>query len=221
MTDRAIIVGASGHGIVALDAALRQKHYDIIGFLDSFKPVGQIVAGLPILGHPDQLCTLMKQHDFRRGFLGISENWTRHVVYEKIKTLAPDFELVSIIHPMSSVAESAKIDKGTLILAGAVVNSGCRVGENCIINTKASLDHDSEMKPYASILPGVTTGGDVEIGAFSCVCIGAVLSHRVKIGEHTFVGAGAVVLKDIPSHVLAYGVPTRVIRKRSEGERHF
>jgi sugar O-acyltransferase (sialic acid O-acetyltransferase NeuD family) len=219
--ERIVIVGSSGHSIVALDAALRTEQYEMAGWLESFKPAGQIVAGFPILGHPDQLPALMKQHRFTKGFVGISDNWTRHMVWEKLRAAAPDFELVCLIHPGSYVAGTVRIEKGTLVLAGAVVNPGCIVGDNCIINTKASLDHDSEMKPYASLLPGVTTGGNVVVGNYSCVCAGATLSHRVIIGEHTVIGAGAVVLKDVPAYSLAYGVPAKVIRSRTAGEKHF
>jgi sugar O-acyltransferase (sialic acid O-acetyltransferase NeuD family) len=220
-TDRLVIVGASGHALVALDAALRQGACEVAGFLDSFKPAGQVVAGYPILGHPDDVDALMQEHRFQRVFLGISDNVTRQAVYERMRAVAPDLVLTSIIHPASCIAASARIGPGTLVLAGAIVNAGCVVGENCIINTKASLDHDSELKPYASMLPGVTTGGNVVIGRYSCVCIGATLSHRVTIGEHTFIGAGAVVLKDVPACALACGVPAEVIRSRKPGEKHF
>ena len=219
--ERIVIFGASGHGLVALDAVLRQGRYEMVGWLESFKPAGEIVGGFPILGHPDQLVALTREYDFTKGFLGISDNFVRRTLYEKMRASTPDFDVVSIIHPFSCIASSAEIHKGALVLAGAIVNSGCVVGENCIVNTKASLDHDSEMKPYSSILPGVTTGGGVEIGDCSCVCVGATISHRVRIGEHSIIGAGAVVLKDITSYVLAYGVPARVVRSRTLGERHF
>ena len=68
------------------------------------------------------------------------------------------------------------------------------MGENCIVNTNASLDHNSEMKAHSSILPGVTTGGDVVLGECSCVCIGSIVSHRVHIGSHVVIGAGSVGL---------------------------
>jgi sugar O-acyltransferase (sialic acid O-acetyltransferase NeuD family) len=216
-----VIVGASGHGVVALDAARQQGCYEVVGFLDSFRPAGQVVAGLPILGHPEQLASLIKKHQFRGVFLGISNNWTRKEVHEKMRASGPDFEAVSVVHPLSTVADGVEVGAGSLILAGAIVNVGCRVGQHCIINTKSSLDHDSEMKPYASLLPGVTTGGNVVVGECSCVCIGATLAHRVTVGEHAYVGAGAVVLRDVPPLTLAAGVPAKVIRNRLIGERHF
>jgi sugar O-acyltransferase (sialic acid O-acetyltransferase NeuD family) len=219
--ERIAIVGASGHGVVALDAALREARYEVAGWLESYKPAGQMVAGWPILGRPDQVVEVRRAHHFDRIFLGVSDNWTRHLLWEQIHAAAPELQLASVIHPQSVIAPGCSIGAGTLVLAGAIINCGCRVGENCIVNTKASLDHDSEMKPYSSLLPGVTTGGGVVIGGYSCVCLGASLSHRVNIGEHTVVGAGAVVLKDLPPYTLAYGVPARVVRPRTQGERHF
>lgn len=218
--NRIFIVGASGHGLVAADAA-RHAGREVVGFLDSFKPTGQVVRGIPILGHPDNLADLLKRHDVRRLFLGISDNWTRQQVAAKLRAAVPDFELTSIIHPQSVVATDVVLGPGTLVLAGAIINTGCLIAENCIVNTKASLDHDGEMRSCASLLPGVTTGGNCVIGECACVCVGATLSHKVTIGDHAVVGAGAVVLHDVPPCSLAYGVPARVVRSRQPGERHF
>jgi galactoside O-acetyltransferase len=51
----------------------------------------------------------------------------------------------------------------------------------------------------------------IEKGAF--IGTGAVLAPRMKVGEGTVVGAGSVVVKDLPPGVLAYGVPARVVRE--------
>jgi acetyltransferase-like isoleucine patch superfamily enzyme len=42
---------------------------------------------------------------------------------------------------------------------------------------------------------------------------------RLEIGENTVVGAGSLVLKSLPSDVLAYGNPANIIRKRAIGEK--
>lgn len=218
--NRIFIVGASGHGLVAADAA-RRAGWEVVGFLDSFKPTGQVVRGIPILGHPDNLADLLKAHEVHRLFLGISDNWTRQQMAARLRAAVPAFELTSIVHPQSVVATDVVLGQGTLVLAGAIINSGCLIAENCIINTKASLDHDGEMRACASLLPGVTTGGNCVIGECACVCVGATLSHKISVGDHTVVGAGAVVLHDVPPCSLAYGVPARVVRSRQPGERHF
>jgi sugar O-acyltransferase (sialic acid O-acetyltransferase NeuD family) len=219
-SERIVIVGASCHGVVALDAA-RLRGYDVVGFLDSFKPQGSEVSGVPILGQPDELIELMRQHRVSKGFLGISDNWTRGLVCNQILAICPAFEFVSIIHPSAVIAATATIEPGTLVLAGVIVNPGCSVGPHCIVNTRASLDHDTDMAPFSSLLPGAITAGNVSIGEYSCVCMGAMIRHKIRIGEHSLVGAGAVVLRDIPPFKVAYGVPARIIRDRVKGERHM
>jgi sugar O-acyltransferase (sialic acid O-acetyltransferase NeuD family) len=217
---RIVIVGASGHGVVAVDAARRQG-YDVAGFLDTFKPKGERVAGLTILGTPQEIPQLMRAHGFCGGLLGISDNWTRGLVRDAIAAAAPDFEFVTVVHPAATVAESAAIDEGTLVLAGAVINPGCRIGEHCIVNTRSALDHDSVMERFASLLPAATTAANVRIGQFTCVCMGTMIIHRRTIGAHSLIGAGAVVIRDIPPFSVAYGVPARVVRQRKKDERHM
>lgn len=58
----------------------------------------------------------------------------------------------------------------------------------------------------------ITIGNNVWIGGHVCILPG------VSIGDNSVIGAGSVVTKDIPSGVLAYGNPCRVIRHIEPGE---
>ena len=49
--------------------------------------------------------------------------------------------------------------------------------------------------------------------------MGVVIIDRITIGENTVVGSGALVLKDLPDNVLAYGIPAKIIRTREPGEK--
>ncbi len=218
---RIILIGASGHGRVALDAALCQDRFEVVGWADSNIPEGTQIADRPVLGRTADIARMTREHNLQGFFLAISDNVTRATVHAMIRASVPDLDFVSIVHPSAVVASNATVGPGSLLLAGAVLNSFANIGIGCIVNTRASLDHDGVMHPWSSLLPGVVTGGNTEIGEFSCVCIGAILAHKVRIGENSVVGAGAVVLSDLPPCTLAYGVPARVIRTRKPGERHF
>jgi acetyltransferase-like isoleucine patch superfamily enzyme len=102
-----------------------------------------------------------------------------------------------------------------------VVNSDCRIGRFCILNTKALLDHDGLMEDYSSLAPNAAAGGNVTVGTFSAISLGANIVHGVFIGEHTILGAGALALENIPDHCVAYGAPAKYVRKRGEGERYL
>jgi len=53
-------------------------------------------------------------------------------------------------------------------------------------------------------------GGTVTIGKRTWVCLGSSIADHVKIGENTVIGAGSVVLNDVPDNVLMAGIPAKI-----------
>jgi sugar O-acyltransferase (sialic acid O-acetyltransferase NeuD family) len=212
-----ILAGSSGHASVIADAIEKQGKYRIAGCVDSFRPAGMASFGYPILGPESLLPELEREYDLEGAVIGIGDNWQRARMAQKIRDLTR-LKMPVVIHPSAQMARTATIEEGTVIFANAVVNSGAKIGQLCILNTASSLDHDCEMKAYASLAPGSTVGGRSVIGEFSAICLGARVIHGRRIGDHTVIGAGAVVLEDTPDLVVAYGVPSRVIRKRQAGD---
>jgi sugar O-acyltransferase (sialic acid O-acetyltransferase NeuD family) len=219
--DKILLIGASEHAKVVMDIIEKEGRYKILGLIDTYKPVGEEVFGYKILGAEDTLVDIFKSGEVIGGIITIGDNWTRHRVVGKIKSLAPEFNFVTAIHPSATIARGVTIGAGTVLMAGVIVNSDSKIGTHCILNTRSALDHDCEMGDFSSLAPGVTTGGKVSIGAFSAISLGANIIHGVKIGEHTVLGAGSVAIKDIPNHCVAYGVPARVMRKREAGDKYL
>jgi len=106
-------------------------------------------------------------------------------------------------------------------MAGAIINSDTIIEDFTIINTKASIDHDSKMFKFSSLAPNVTTGGNVSIGEFSAISIGATIKHNISIGNHTVIGAGALLMKNCGDNLIMYGIPAKEIRKREKGEKYL
>ncbi len=219
--DKIIIAGISGHSKVIIDIVEKQQKYELVGLTDKTAPRGTDVLGYPVLGTDEDLSEIVRQFGVVGGIVGVGDNWLRSRIAEKIKEIRPEFRFVTAIHPSAQIAKGTTLGEGTVVMAGVTVNSCCTIGRFCILNTQASLDHDSEMNDFSSIAPGVTAGGNVRIGAFSAVGIGATLIHGVEIGEHAVIGANAGVLKNIASHKVAYGTPAKVVRDREVGERYF
>ncbi|MBI4874088.1 MAG: acetyltransferase [Acidobacteria bacterium] len=215
---RVVVIGASGHARVVIDILRCQNRHEVVGLLDSFKPLETRCAGCAVLGTVQDLEGLVRHSRVDAGVVAIGDNWTRGRIVAELRAAVPEFPFVNAIHPSAQIARDAVLGPGTVVMAGAVVNPGCRVGEFCIVNTRASLDHDCEMDDYSSLGPGAVTGGCVQIGAYSAVAIGCVVVEEIRIGKHTVVGAGATVLGDLPEHVLAYGTPARTVRARGAGD---
>lgn len=219
--EKILIIGSSGHAKVIIDLLERQALFSIFGLIDSFRKIGDEVLGYKILGSEFDLPNLVKKNHIDGLFVAIGDNSVRSKVVSNAAKLCPELPFVTAIHPDASVGRDVVLGAGVVIMAGAIVNTGCRIGPFCIVNTRASLDHDSVMDEFASLAPGVTTGGNCRIGAYAAVGIGAALCHGAAIGEHSVVGGGAFVQKNVDAYTVAYGVPAKKGRDRQRGDTYL
>lgn len=207
MKDKLIIIGASGHGKVVADIAIKMNKWKIIAFLDDDESIKTSIE-LEVIGKTADAFTYKDEADF---FVAIGNNATREKIQEKI--IEEGLNVVSLIHPSAVIGTDVEIGIGTSVMAGVVINSSSRIGMGCIINTSSSLDHDNALKDYVHISPGVRTAGSVSIGKGSWLGIGSVVSNNVNICSGCKLGAGAVVVKDITEPGTYVGVPVRRVNR--------
>lgn len=204
---RWIIVGGGGHARVVSDAVTAAwPDATIVGHLDDdATKLGESILGRPVLGPISSI----DRWDHDAVALAIGDNRIRATLYEQ---LAPNHQLPAVVHPRATVAASATIGNASVLFAGAIVNAAAVVHENTVVNTGASIDHDCVIESHAHAGPGSHVNGGCVLGRGSFLTTGVIVAHHVRIGEWTVVGAGSVVLKDLPPGVLAYGMPARVVR---------
>lgn len=203
MKDKLIIIGASGHGKVVADIAIKMNKWQSIAFLDDNESIKRSMK-IEVIGKTADAFTYKEETDF---FVAIGNNETREKIQGKL--IDEGMSVVSLIHPKSIIGTDVEIGIGTAVMAGAVINSSCRIGKGCIINTSSSLDHDNVIEDYVHISPGVSLAGTVKVGKGSWIGIGSVISNNVNICCACKVGAGAVVVKDITEPGTYIGVPVR------------
>ena len=216
-----VIFGASGHGSVVLDCLEKMGNFDVVGFIDSFQRKGIKIFGYEILGNEFDLPLLVEKYAIQGGIVAIGDNWTRHLMVQRILSVFKNFNFISAIHPTATIGKDVTIGKGVTIMPGAIINPNSIVGDFCIINTNSSLGHNGNLKPYSTLSPGVCVGGNFTLGQFSVMSLGAKVIENVCIGAHTVIGAGSLVLHDIQEQVLAHGSPAVVIRNRAIGESYM
>ena len=221
MKRKIVIIGSSGHAKVIIDIIEKQNTFSIVGLINSNRPVGEMTLGYPIIGHEDDLPSLMTAHTIEGCIIAIGDNWKRKLVLDKLNSKNIAVEYITAIHPSAQIGKNVTIGIGTTIMAGAIINSDATIGKFNIINTKASVGHDCFLGDFVSLAPNATLGGNVRIGNFSAISMSATLIHSICIGEHTVVGAGSTVLQNIDNLKIVYGVPAKIVRERSIGEKYL
>ena len=197
--NRLVIIGASGHGKVIADIAVKCGYKDIL-FLDDNENVKEC-AGFPVIGKVSDAVTM---EDDKIVAIGNAE------IREKIQSQLSN--LVTLIHPSAVVSRRVEIGKGTVVMAGAVINSDVIIGKGCIINTGASVDHDCKLEDFVHVSVGAHVAGTVAIGRKTWIGAGATISNNVSICGHCMIGAGAVAVKDIIEPGTYVGAPVKKIK---------
>lgn len=203
MKDRLLIIGASGHGKVIADIALKMHKWTNIAFLDDDVNIKSSM-GIEVIGKSSDVFKYTMDSDV---FVGIGNNEIREKIQESLE--AEGTTIPILIHPGAIVGENVEIGAGTAVMAGAVVNCCTKMGKGIIINTGATLDHDNLIEDYVHISPGAHTAGAVKVGKSTWLGIGSIVSNNIYITHGCKVGAGAVVVKNITEPGTYVGVPAR------------
>lgn len=203
---RLAIFGAGGHGKVVADMAVSSGVWNEIVFFDDSRPLGFLVSGCwAVKG--DFGVMLSSRCDFQGMIVAVGDNAVRLQLAIDIKNSGG--QLVSLVHPRAYVSDLVEVGLGSVVMAGAVVHVGSQIGTACIINTAATIDHDCLISDGVHISPGVNLAGGVTIGRCSWVGIGASVIQQVFIGCETVVGAGSVVIENVPDGVVVVGCPAK------------
>lgn len=207
MNRKLLIIGASGHGKVVADIAKKISKWDSIAFLDDDENKTQVMK-IKVIGKTSDVYKYINKYDI---FVGIGNNYTRERIQEHLEKLGANIPV--LIHPKAILGENVEVKQGTVIMAGAIINSCTRIGKGCIINTGVTIDHDNIIDDYVHISPGANLAGNVTVGKRTWIGIGSVVSNNLNIIGNCIIGAGSVVVKDINEIGTYVGVPVRRLVK--------
>jgi len=111
------------------------------------------------------------------------------------------------------------------ILTGADIHPGARIGQRFFIDhaTGVVIGETSEIGEDVSIFQGVTLGGvsvkkgkrHPTIGNKVIIGAGATILGPVKVGDNVKIGAGSVVVRDVPPNSTVVGIPAKIVHRES------
>lgn len=194
------LFGASGHAKVVMDIIKAQG--DKVGCLYDDNPNCDNIHGKVV----QKVCYDVNVKEPL--IVSIGSCQVRKSITERYK-----LAYATAIHPSAIISESAQIGEGSVIMPATVINADVNIGKHCIINTKASIDHECIIDDFVHIAPGCTLSGKVCIGEGSWIGVGTCVKQGIHIGKNCMIGAGSVVVKDIPDNVVACGNPCKIIKQ--------
>lgn len=189
------------------------QRYDFVGFLDgNAKAHGTEVHGHPVLG--DQ--RWLSDHPDVRVVIGVGNPVYKRRIIASIND-PNQTRFVTLRHPRSWVGRRVELGEGCILCAGVMVTTDVVLGRHVILNLNTTVGHDAVLEDLVTVAPGVNVSGNVRIATGTDVGTGSSIIQGVTIGPWSVVGAGSVVVRDLPRDVTAVGVPARVIKTRDEG----
>jgi sugar O-acyltransferase (sialic acid O-acetyltransferase NeuD family) len=207
-----LIVGAGGFGRETAAAvhsinAVRRR-WDLLGFVDDDPELlGREFEGARVLGPVDAgiaarptarvvVCT------------GHPGNYFSRSAIVRRLALAAD-RYATIVHPAASIAPTALIGHGSVVLAGTVATSQCRIGNHVSVMPLVAITHDDQIGDFATLASGVRLGGGVRVEPGAYLGAGALVREALTVGAWSLVAMGAVVTRPVPRAELWAGVPAR------------
>jgi acetyltransferase EpsM len=199
-----IIVGGGEQAKVVYDAA--KDVYNILGYIDK-DPTN---VNIKYLGADKVIHSLIEKYPLVKLIWGIGSNKLREKLYNIYKL--DDSRYTTIIHSSSQISDSAILEPGVFVAAGAIIQPSVIIKKHSIVNTGSIIEHDCEIGAYAHIAPGVVIGGGCSVGTKAFIGLGSSVKDHVSIGADTIVGAGSVVINSVKEKQIVAGVPVKNIK---------
>ncbi|KGR73975.1 acetyltransferase [Ureibacillus sinduriensis] len=207
-----ILVGDSGHAKVIRDC-VESNGCKVVAIVDDkyeqiFSDKDKEVLKGPIDGFVHEL---IKKNN-RKLVISIGDNETRRMIVKRLAL--PEDCYSTIIHTCTSISSTAKIGVGTVIMPGAVINADTQIGNHCIVNTHTVIEHDCIIEDFVHLSPSCTLTGGVKLEKGVHLGAGSTVIPLKEISEWTIVGAGSVVIDNLPPNCTAVGIPAKPIKFR-------
>ena len=204
-----VLLGAGPHARM-LAAFLTHMGHTIRGCI---APAPEPESGLDWLGPDEKLSTLLGPGDLVINGIGsVAAINARRRAFEA--AVAAGARFMDFRHPSAISHADAEFGVAAQVFAGAIVQPGCRIGSNVLLNTGAIIEHNVQIGDHCHVAPGACLGGGVIVGEAVHVGAGAVVLQGLNLGSRSVIGAGAVVLEDVPPDCTVVGNPARRTEKR-------
>lgn len=187
----------------------RNAIWEIAGFIDDNEQLhGSVQDEYKVLGGCDYLAAISEDI---YAVIAIGAARVKRCVAEKL-SVCNNIHFATLIDPSVIISDRVEIGEGCIICAGTIITVDITIGKHVIINLDCTLGHDDIIEDYVTIYPSVNISGNVMIGEEAELGTGMQIIQGKNIGRQSIVGAGSIVIKNIPDKCTAVGSPAKPIK---------
>lgn len=196
-----VLYGAGGHAKVIYDIILSNNL--LLEYLLDDYPPSSFFHHLEVFKPKDELLNNKKV------IVAVGDANARERIVAKI---ADKCSFETLVHHSSFVSRFSELGEGTVVMPQACINAEVNIGKHCIINTACVIEHECIIEDFVHLSPSVTLAGNITIKKRAQIGIGARIIPGVTIGEDAIIGAGTVVIRDVPDGATVVGNPGKIIK---------
>lgn len=207
--------GAFGKEVSQLIKDINQdnKTWNFLGYIDETpEKKGTIINNDPVLGGFEWLEKNSNKNIWAVCAVGSTRG--KYSIINKAKAYHVNF--ANIIHPSVAWNDFIELGVGNIICWNSFLSVNIKLGDHVAINPGGGIGHDTVIGDYSTLYWDVTLSGNVTLHEGCEIGSKAVVIQQRTVGKWTIVGAGAVVVRDLPENCTAVGVPAKPVKFFSE-----
>ena len=204
-----VIAGAGALGRVMCDFLLAYGH-NVVGFLDdNERIIGGEVNSILVHSFDDTDSFVENESSF---IVTVMDGKSREYIVKRL--LSHDCRFLDFQMQNCFFSPFSKIGKGCSFLTGAHVMNNAIIGNFCHVHMFTIIGHDAVVGDFCSFTPHCVIGGGSRIGQGVSFGMGANVIPNITIGDYSIIGAGTVVIRDVPANSIIFGNPGQIRGKR-------
>lgn len=217
MKNKCVIYSAGSYGKIY--AAYLEAYYHIIGFIDDDPSlIGKKVNDYSVIGNLEYL--LNNLDSSISVFVPIGNNKVRVSLLKILE--ANNFKVPSFVHPATQIHETVKIGKGVYILPSASIMPFTTIADYTMISIGVNIAHHTAIGEGCFFSQGTNVGASIHIRKESYFGIASTVMTGVNtIGKNSLIGAGTVIISEVPDFAVVVGNPGRIIKYQEEHSYYY
>ncbi|MBU3607793.1 acetyltransferase [Polynucleobacter nymphae] len=198
-TKKLVIIGAGETAEIACEYFTVDSEYEVVGFaVDRQFITSKFIAGLPVIPLDELELKFPPTHYWAFAAASSTKlNRVRHRLYNELKN--KNYRIASYISSKAFVWRNVQIGENSFIFEDNTIQPFVKIGNNVVLWSGNHIGHNSTIQDNCFLSSHVVISGFCDIGESSFLGVNSTVINNINIGKDCFIGAGALIQKDVPS----------------------